>query len=240
MVLFFYIFVKNYTLIHMSASIRIKLNEKLYLRNPEDTELGRKIIHVSIGMMDELGFEQFTFKKLALEIDSTEASIYRYFENKHKLLIYLISWYWVWLDYRIMFKTNNIKSPKEKLKIIVKSLSESQNDDPNTDLDEAALHRIVVSESSKIYLTKDVDEANKDGLYREYKMLCKKIAEVILEINPTYKYSHSLTTTIMEASHDHVFFAKHLPSLTDIKLTGNDYSQLESYLEHLLFSAIQQ
>lgn len=223
----------------MSTSIRINLNEKLYLRNPQDTELGRKIISTSVTMIDELGFEQFTFKKLAAEIDSTEGSVYRYFENKHKLLVYIISWYWVWLDYQITFKTNNIKSSKERLKIIIKVLSESQKDDPVTDLNESALHRIVVVESSKAYLTKDVDAANKDGLYREYKKLCKHIAEIILEINPTYKYSHSLVSTIMEASHDHVFFARHLPSLTDIKLNGNDYSQLEGYLEHLLFSAIQ-
>lgn len=222
----------------MSTSIRINLNEKLYLRNPEDTELGKKIIFTSIKIIDELGFEHFTFKKLAQEIDSTEASVYRYFENKHKLLVYIISWYWVWIDYQITFKINNIKSPKERLKIIIKILSESQKDDPQTELDEAALHRIVVAESSKAYLTKDVDAANKDGLYREYKKLCKKIAEIVLEINPTYKYSHSLISTIMEASHDHVFFAKHLPSLTDIKVDRGDYSQLENYLEHLLFSAI--
>lgn len=223
----------------MSTSIRIKLNEKLYLRNPEDTELGRKIISTSIAMIDELGFELFTFKKLAAEIDSTEASVYRYFENKHKLLLYIISWYWVWLDYQLTFKTNNIKSPRERLKIIIKVLSEFQKDDPKTELDESALHRIVVSESSKAYLTKEVDEGNKDGLYREYKNLCKNIAEIILEINPTYKYSRSLVSTIIEASHDQVYFAKHLPSLTDIKGNGNDYSQLENYLEHLLFSAIQ-
>ena len=223
----------------MSTSIRIKLNEKVYLKDPEETELGRKIVTQSVTMIDELGFEQFTFKKLALAMDSTEASVYRYFESKHKLLVYIISWYWVWLDYQITFKTNNIKSPKERLRLIIKILSEAQKDDPNTELDESALHRIVVSESSKAYLTKDVDAANKDGLYREYKKLCKKIAEIILEVNPTYKYSHSLISTIMEASHDHVFFAMHLPSLTDIKLNGNDYTQLEDYLEHLLFSAIQ-
>lgn len=229
------VFIKN----NMSTSIRIKLNEKLFLRDPDETELGRKIITESIQMIDELGFEQFTFKKLAAEIESTEASVYRYFENKHKLLVYIVSWYWVWLDYQIVFKTNNIKSPKERLKIIVKVLSESQLDDPNTDIDEAALHRIVVSESSKAYLTKEVDAANKDGLYREYKKLCKKIAEIILEINPTYKYSHSLVSTVIEASHHQVFFAKHLPSLTDIKINKNDYKELESYLEHLLFSSIQ-
>ena len=49
----------------MAVSIQIKLNEKLYLRDPQDTELGRKIIQESILLIDELGFENFTFKKLA-------------------------------------------------------------------------------------------------------------------------------------------------------------------------------
>jgi len=222
----------------MGATLQITLNEKLYLRNPEQTELGRKIVKASINMIDVLGFEHFTFKKLAVEIDSTEASVYRYFESKHKLLNYIISWYWVWLDFQISFKLNNIISPKERLKIILKIISEAHLDDKNTEIDEAALYRIVVSESSKSYLTKEVDEANKDGLYREYKQLCKNIAEIILEINPTYKYSHSLVSTIMEASHNQVFFSQHLPSLTDIKIKDNNYTQLEEYLSHILFSAI--
>ncbi|MBC7388938.1 MAG: TetR/AcrR family transcriptional regulator [Opitutaceae bacterium] len=222
----------------MGTTFRITLNEKLYLRDPEQTELGRKIVKASIKMIDELGFEHFTFKKLAIEIDSTEASAYRYFESKHKMLIYIISWYWVWLDFQISFQTNNIKSPKERLKIILRIISQAHLDDINTEIDEAALYRIVVSESSKAYLTKEVDEANKDGLYREYKQLCNNIAEIILEVNPTFRYSHSLVSTVMEASHNQVFFSQHLPSLTDIKIKDNNYTQLEEYLSHILFSAI--
>ncbi|HEX8548569.1 MAG TPA: TetR/AcrR family transcriptional regulator [Cytophagaceae bacterium] len=223
----------------MSYQIKVQLNEKLFVRNPNDTELGKKIINESILMIDELGFELFTFKKLALQMESTEASIYRYFESKHKLLIYLISWYWVWLDFQITFKTNNIKSPQERLKTIIQILSQLQVDDPDTEINESALYRIVVAESSKAYLTKLVDTANKDGLYREYKTICKKIASVILEIDPSCKYPHSLITTVIEASHSQVFFAIHLPSLTDIKVAGTDYSQLEGYLWFLLTSTIQ-
>lgn len=223
----------------MATSIRIRLNEKLYLRDPEETELGRKILKEGIELIDELGFEQFTFKKLASEIKSTEASIYRYFENKHRLLAYLISWYWVWLEYRIAFQTNNIENPREKLRIIFRVISEAQKDDPDTELNEVALHRIVVAESSKAYLTKNVDAANKDGLYREYKNLCKKIAKVIYEINPDYPYAHSLVSMLIEASHHQVFFAQHLPSLTDLKINQEVCGQLEKYLQHILFSAIE-
>ena len=37
--------------------------------------------------------EEFTFRKLAQKINTTEASVYRYFENKHRLLIYILAWY---------------------------------------------------------------------------------------------------------------------------------------------------
>lgn len=222
----------------MATSIRIRLNEKLFLRDPEETELGRKIVAEGVKLIDQLGFEQFTFKKLAVSIESTEASIYRYFENKHKFLIYIISWYWVWLDYQITFHTHNIKSPEDRLRIIIHVLSEAQKDDPGTELDESALYRIVVNESAKAYLTKEVDIANTDGLYREYKNVCRKIADIVHEVNPAYPYAHSLVSMVIEASHHQIFFAQHLPSLTDIKVKNRDYSQLEKYLEHVLFSAI--
>ena len=68
----------------MATNIHLTLDHNSYLREPESTELGRRIISESIRMIDALGFEQFTFKKLGAEIGSTEASVYRYFENKHK------------------------------------------------------------------------------------------------------------------------------------------------------------
>ena len=95
----------------MELSIKIKMNEKLFLRNPEETELGRNIIEHSIILIHKIGFEVFTFKKLAKEISTTEAGIYRYFENKHRLLLYIVDWYWSWQEYRLIFQTNNIKNP---------------------------------------------------------------------------------------------------------------------------------
>ena len=85
----------------MAVNIRISLNPGLYLKDPQESDLGRRIIKHSILLLEELGFEQFNFKKLAEAMGSTEASIYRYFENKHLLLIYLVSWYWEWLSYMI-------------------------------------------------------------------------------------------------------------------------------------------
>lgn len=223
----------------MSAIIKIELNEKLYLRDPEQTELGRSIISESIKMVDELGFEQFTFKKLAAKLNSTEASIYRYFENKHKLLIYLISWYWVWLDYQFTFCTNNISDPAQKLKIFIGIISRAGiEQNAFTHIDEKALYRIVVAESSKAFLTKEVDTDNKEGYFREYKAVCKKMAAIIKQINPTYPYPNALVSTLLEVSKKQIFFAQHLSSLTEASIQGTDYSSIAAFLEHLVFSAI--
>jgi AcrR family transcriptional regulator len=223
----------------MATLIKLNLNHKSYLRDPEQTDLGRRIITESITLIDSLGFEQFTFRKLATLISSTEASIYRYFENKHKLLVYLISWYWAWLEYQIDYKTNNIADPEERLRIIIKVISDSQLIDPAfAHIDESALHRIVVAESTKVYLTKEVDNDNKDGLFKEYKSLVRIISNVVLEINPDYPYSHALISTVLEAAHQQSYFARHLPSLTEVK-ANNNMADTAAFLEQIVFAAIR-
>ena len=49
----------------MAVSINISLNDRLYLRDPQETSLGKKIIEHSILLIDEIGFESFNFKKLS-------------------------------------------------------------------------------------------------------------------------------------------------------------------------------
>ena len=80
-----------------SSNIQIKIDAKVFTKDPTSADLGKKIIMHSIGLIDELGFEAFTFGKLADKIQCTEASVYRYFENKHKLLIYHLTWYCTWM-----------------------------------------------------------------------------------------------------------------------------------------------
>ena len=112
--------------ISTTSSLVFRLNDKLYLRDPQHTELGRNIIQASITLIDELGFEAFTFRKLADKISSTEASIYRYFENKHRLLHYLVAWYWNWLEYRIEMATANISEPRTRLFTSIRVIAEEK------------------------------------------------------------------------------------------------------------------
>ena len=203
--------------------IDIKVNDKIYLKDPFSSELGKKIISVSINLIDEIGLESFTFKKLATLLETTESSIYRYFENKNKLLIYLISWYWGWIEYQLVFATANIPSAEDELKASLKIIAQ--------DVEEGAachfikldiLDRILISESSKAYLTKEVDDANKIGSYAGYKRVVARISDTVLKINPEFKYSHTLISTIVEGIHHQKYFADHLPSLTDIKDNPGD------------------
>lgn len=223
----------------MSASLKLDLNKKLYVRDPEQTELGKSIISESVLMIDELGIEHFTFKKLALQTGTTEASIYRYFENKHKLLIYLVSCYWELLDYRIDYHTNNINEAVDKLKIIIQIITHKGMEQPYLNhVNESALYRIVIAESSKAYLTKKVDADNEEGYFKGYLLLCKKISNIIREINPEYPYALALVSTLLEAVKKQAFFAQHLPELTEAKFDGDTHQGVVDFLEHLAFSSI--
>ena len=222
----------------MHATLRIDLNENLYLRDPQSTDLGRRLVTEAILLIDEIGFEQFTFKKLALRIESTEASLYRYFENKHKLLVYLLSWHWAWLGYQIRFHTHNVPDARQRLRLTLAILTQAHRDDPTTtQLDEAALYRIVVSEASKAYLTKEVDEDNEAGLFQEYKRLAAGIVTVVQEINPAYPFPNALVSTLLESARKQLFFSKHLPSLADAA-SQNTENAICAFLEQLAFAAL--
>ena len=202
----------------MEINLTIKLNEKLYLRNPEESELGKKILHHSIVLIEQIGFEAFTFKKLALEIGTTEAGIYRYFENKHRLLLYLVDWYWSWQEYRLLQETKNVTGPKTKI-------------------NEKLLHNIVMSEGAKSWLTKHVEADNKDKLFQPFKDLCARIAEFIKAYNPKYAFPFSLSSTMIEMAHSQHFYMQHLPSLTDFGKKKNE-EDIIRFLEQMVFGAL--
>lgn len=223
----------------MDFQLSFKVNEHIYLRDPESSELGKQIVKNAIDLIYELGFEHFTFKKLATKMSTTEASIYRYFENKHRLLLYILNWYWSYMEFLVDFTIQNIQDPKEKLiKIInlfTQSLPESLG---QLDYNKSYLNQIVLSESSKVYLIKEVKEINSYQVFKPYKDLCNKISEVMLSLNPTYTYSRSLSSTLIETAHSQQYFSKNLPRLTDIS-TDKDEKFVFNYLNQLVFSALK-
>lgn len=196
--------------------LSIRVNEKLYLKNPESSELGQRIISNAICLIAELGFEKFTFKKLGDHIQSPESTIYRYFENKHMLLIYLTSWYWGWLEYRLVFATANLNDPAKRLESAIQTLAEEVKEDAHFGhINEQALYQIVITEANKAMFTKNVDKENKEGYFSSYKRLVKRFADLIEDVNPQFPYARSLVSTLLEGVHQQQFFAEHMPSLTD-------------------------
>ncbi|WP_415373651.1 TetR/AcrR family transcriptional regulator [Patiriisocius sp. Uisw_017] len=217
--------------------INITISPALYTRNPEATTLGKKIVSESIKLIDELGFESFTFKKLGIAIGSNESSIYRYFESKHALLVYLISWYWSWIEYKLVFTTNNIVSSEQKLisaiKIITKRVTE---DNTVSFVNEVLLNKIIIVESSKAYHTKDIDAENKKGYYLSYKRVVQRVSDIVLEVNSDFKFPHMLISTVIEGAHHQRYFSQHLPSLTDVIEGQND---VVNFYKHLVINAIK-
>lgn len=207
------------------TQMKIQVNEKVFLKDPDSSEIGRKIINNSILLIDEIGFEEFTFKKLGLEIGSPESTIYRYFENKHKILLYLTIWYWSWLEYRLVFGTVNIISLNEKLNTAIKLLVEPiQEDSDFSHINEVVLNRIVISESAKSYFTKKVGVDNKDGVFKVYKRLVQRVGDLVLAINPDFEYPNMLISTVIEGAHQQRYFGEHLPSLTNVRDGTKDIS----------------
>lgn len=198
------------------SNIKIQVNEKLFVKNPETSVLGKKIIQESIILIDNIGFDDFTFKKLGEKLGSNESSIYRYFENKHKLLVYLSSWYWSWIEYRLVFATNNIADPFEKLRIAITIVTEKIEDDFDTDyINESILNTIVIQEFTKSLHTKEVDEENKQGYFLIYKRLINRIILMVNDVNPQYPFAKSLISSIVEGSLHQHFLMNHLVTITD-------------------------
>ncbi len=222
----------------MVLQLQIKMNEKLFIKDPQQTELGKKIVLHSVQLIHDEGFEAFTFKKLAQSIGTTEAGIYRYFENKHRILIYITAWYWSWLEYQVTFHLNNISDPVVRLKKTITLLATPIDDSITTTyVNESILHQIIITEGIKAYLTKKVSIDNKDHLFKPYKDLCAKIGNIILECNPDYLYPKSLSSTIIEIAHLQSFFMHNLPSLTDFGNEKNE-ANIILFLESLVFSSL--
>lgn len=222
----------------MGIELKIHINEKLFLKNPQDSDLGRTIVKHSILLIEEIGFESFTFKKLATKTNSVEASIYRYFKNKHRLFLYLSTWYWKRCEYLIKSNTENINDPKLKMEVIVRLILLPPDKCPLSPsyINEMSLHRIIISEGIKSFRKKNVSEEDALGFFAGYKNLIKTIANVILEINPNFKYPRSLASTLFEMSKNYLFFTRHLPLLSDFELKDDKipFNEIEKMLNYFI------
>ena len=230
------IFAKDIFSMH-DLHIQVKVSDELYLKDPESSVLGKKIVSRSIEMIDELGFEAFTFKKLGASIGSPESSIYRYFDSKHSLLVYLYAWYWSWMEYRLVFAVVNNNSAIDKLKTSIEILcSPIEVDNTFEHIDEVILNRIIVAESIKVFHNKTVDEHNEKGHFRPFKQIIERVSANVSEINPDYPFPNMLVFSMVDGAIEQSHFAKHFSKLSDLK--SSNVSIAEFYTD-LIFKTIK-
>ncbi len=219
------------------SNIKISVPEKIYIKDPESSDLGRRIIEYSILMIDEIGFEAFTFKKLGAKIGSNESSIYRYFESKHNLLLYLSSWYWSWKEYQLVIETYSLSSSQQKLEKAIEVLTRTVIEDNKfTHINEVLLNRIIINENSKSFLTKEVDKENKEGYFIVYKRIVARLRDMIVDVNSSYEFPASLASTILEGGLHQHFLKDHFKSITDCSKKVTPSSFFIHLTQHLLNS----
>jgi AcrR family transcriptional regulator len=222
---------------NLLSQIKITVNPATCLKQPDSSDLGKRIVAESTRLVVELGFEQFTIKKLADSIGTTEGSVYRYFENKHKILLYLVSWFWGFIEYRLVFSLTNIKSAEEQLRIALRLLiNPIDNLESSHEWNLQQLHSIVIEESAKTYLTRHVEKENEDGAFSVYKRVCNRLAAIVKQVNPDYAYPNSLISLVIDGILRQQFYKMHLPSLSDSE-TEED---LLTFTEQLILNTIHQ
>ena len=217
------------------STFKITIPEGVFIKDPETSVLGKNIITQGMELIHEMGFDGFTFKKLGTHIGSNESSIYRYFENKHKFLLYLSSWYWAWVEYNLVMETHSITDPKEKIIQAVTVLTRKvDNDSSNTPINLVLIHKIMISEFSKSFLTKSVDQENEQGLFVAYKRVHSRLQGFIKLANPSYNFSASLANTILAGVLQQYYYKDHFPSLTDC----SDINEPCNYYINLIYKTL--
>lgn len=226
-------------LLHMDVQVR----ERVFTKDPSSTELGHRIISTSIRLIDELGFERFTIGKLAQALGTAETSVYRYFANKHLLLVYLVDWYWAWREIKLAFDTANIADPRERLERGIRSVAGAITERGRHEyVDLQALYRIAVNESAKAWLTKEVKPGDKDGHFGSFVRLSHRLRDLITSAKPGHPQAHDLAALVLEGTGSLRFFHEQLPALFGSRPARKEPSpdRVPDLFVHLVFASIDQ
>lgn len=220
------------------AHINFEMAECLSSKNPIGSEIGQEILRKSSQLIVRDGIDLFTFKKLAIEIGSTESTIYRYFENKHQLLLYLTSWYWNLLEVKLAFITSNLHNPVERMDIALHFLSAPINELSATSfLDENVLHQIVIRDSTKSINALGMTVKKNTEYLEAYINLVKRLSEIIHKVNSKYKFPSALAISLIETSHHQAHLQGILPGVSDLDVNPKN---VYKFLQQLAFTALEQ
>lgn len=214
------------------SAVHLRPDPALSLRDPEQTEVGRAMLAGGLELMNDIGLEAFTFRKLAAEIGSTEVTLYKYFPNKQRLLQYYFQLYWLWLRRTCGREVERSRDPQDALRRSIEAICGVwPRDVPELQLDARALRLLVIEEGMKSYLHKNVDADNARRLFAPYKELSAFLAERLTACRRSVPMPRSFATTVIEMAHSLPFAMEHLPSLTELS-SRKDLKQLARHLLH--------
>jgi AcrR family transcriptional regulator len=218
--------------------IRIGVHEKIFIKDPESTELGKRIVQKGVELIEAVGLEQFNFKKLATALGVSESSIYRYFENKYMFLLYISAWYWTWMETFLVFATSHLHASEEKIFKVVQILcQEDWSTVHSPQFSVGRMRRILVAESSKAFLRKEIDAMNAEGIFSGFKQLTGRISELFIQVKPKYPYPDMLASMLIEAIFHQQFLLAHFPSLDN---TRGESDKLVRFFTHMVTSTLKE
>ena len=60
-VILLYLQSNNLSMINLLSNLKIAVPEKIFIKDPESSNLGKRIVEHSILLIDDIGFDSFTF-----------------------------------------------------------------------------------------------------------------------------------------------------------------------------------
>jgi AcrR family transcriptional regulator len=221
----------------MTINISHDINPNLFVKNPTDTDLGRKIVGNGLRLLHKTGIEQFNFKKLAVAAKTTEASVYRYFKDKHQFILYFNAWYWRYILFLVEIEIKTEQKPKDQLNSMLSFLYNKQKFKFKSEiLDIYLLRELMLSESVRLIYTQNIENITKLNLLSDQIKFLEMIKNIIKEINPKIKYPLALASTIVEGIQMQNHFISHSLPLTDMQTS--DSKSYSTYLDSLLTNII--
>jgi AcrR family transcriptional regulator len=219
------------------TQLNIQLDESLYLKDPMGTEVGHELVRTGAELIAHDGLESFTMKKLATELGSPESTVYRYFQNKNQLMLYISSWYWSLLEWKIAFATANLSDARQSLDKALQVLSGGTEEVQTAIVHEQLLNKIVIRESFKSLHICAPNTESCERFFGAYLNLTQRLAELISNVHRAYPMPKALAVTLIETAHYQQFLQHFIPALTEVRV---DNHHLQKLLHHIAFKALDE
>jgi AcrR family transcriptional regulator len=202
----------------MNVSMEKTNSTCLYNKDPQSSTLGQNLLKESAKILAEEGFDTFTLKKLAQNLQTTESSVYRYFDNKHRLLVYHVNFYWNWLTEQVDIQCcqRTLHGKDAVCKVFEIMCFPERFAWPSAQIDFECMHKILTHQSVKAYFSQHVDLENREGAHIALKILVSQMGLWLSQDLREFEFPKTLITTLLNAVMMQPFYAEHLPSLTEL------------------------